>query len=196
MLASLRLLTVLLLVLKSSRASVTAYPPIVVVDENDNETGSAMLAEVWKKGLYHRIASIFIEDEQGRMLLQRRGASVKLYPNCWDQAAGGHVDEGFTYEQTAANELAEEIGLRNLQLKTVATYRFNTQEDNKIINQFVRVFLAQIPHDTPLRPQADEVDRLQWFTSEELRRMIADQPESFNPGFLHELRKFFPAIAG
>jgi isopentenyl-diphosphate Delta-isomerase len=175
---------------------VAVYPPVIVVDENDNEVGSAMLAEVWQKGLYHRISSVFIEDEQGGMLLQRRGSSVKLYPNCWDQAAGGHVDEGFTHETTAAKELAEEIGLRNLQLKTVATYRFNTQEDSKIINQFVRVFLAQIPHDTPLQPQADEVGGLQWFTPEELRHMIADRPEAFTPGFLHELRKFFPAITG
>lgn len=67
-----------------------------------------MLAEVWQKGL-HRIASVFVEDDQGRMLLQRRGPNVKVYPNCWDQAAGGHVDEGFTYEQTAANELAEAL---------------------------------------------------------------------------------------
>lgn len=45
-----------------------------------------MLAEVWQKGL-HRIASVFVEDDQGRMLLQRRGPNVKVYPNCWDQAA-------------------------------------------------------------------------------------------------------------
>lgn len=172
------------------------YPPVVVVDENDREIGLAMLTEVWQEGLYHRIASVFIEDDRGRMLLQRRGSSVKLYPNCWDQAAGGHVDEGFTYETTAINELAEEIGLHDLQLEVVSTYRFNTQEDNKIINQFVRVFLAQIPYDTPLQPQADEVDSLQWFTPEELRHMIANQPEAFTPGFLHELRKFFPAITG
>jgi len=167
------------------------YPPVVVVDENDNEIGAAMLAEVWQKGLYHRIATVFIEDEQGRMLLQRRGSGVKLYPSCWDQAAGGHVDEGFTYEQTAANELAEEIGLHNVALKTIATHRFNVQDDNRIINQFVRVFVARIPHDTPLRPQADEVDTLQWFTAEELKRMIAEHPEQFTPGFLYEMIKYF-----
>lgn len=158
--------------------------------------GLAMLAEVWKKGLYHRISSVFIKDDEGRMLLQRRGSGVKLYPNCWDQAAGGHVDEGFTYETTAANELAEEVGLHDLQLQVVATYRFSTHEDDKIINQFVRVFLATVPHDTPLQPQADEVSELQWFTPEGLKRMIADQPEVFTPGFLYELRKFFPALVG
>jgi len=165
------------------------------VDDNDNEVGSAMLAEVWQRGLYHRIASVFIEDYQGRMLLQHRGSSVKLYPNCWDQAAGGHVDEGFTYETTAANELAEELGLHDIKIKTVATYRFNAKEDSRTINQFVRVFLAQIPSNTPLRPQAEEVSKLQWFTPDELKRMTAEQPEAFTPGFLHELRTYFPTFA-
>ncbi|HET8670270.1 MAG TPA: NUDIX domain-containing protein [Candidatus Saccharimonadales bacterium] len=169
----------------------TTYPPVGVVDENDKEIGAAMLADVWQKGLYHRIASIFIEDEQGRMLLQRRGPDVKLYPNCWDQAAGGHVDEGFTYESTAANELAEELGLRGIKLQTVATYRSTTKEDGKVINQFVRVFLAQIPSNTPLQPQAEEVAQLQWFPPDELKRMITEQPEAFTPGFLYELRTYF-----
>lgn len=168
------------------------YPPVVVVDENDNEVGSAMLAEVWQKGLYHRIASIFVEDEQGRMLLQRRGPNVKVYSNCWDQAAGGHVDEGYTYEQTAANELAEEIGLHDVELTTITTYRFNTKEGDRIINQFVRVFLAHVPSDTPLQPQAEEVSKLRWFTPAELKDIVAGHPEMFTPGFLHELREFFP----
>lgn len=185
---------VLSLALKSSRGSVAVYPPVVVVDENDNESGAAMLAEVWQKGLYHRIASVFIQDERGRMLLQRRGSSVKLYPNCWDQAAGGHVDEGFTYESTAANELAEELNLHDLELKTVATYRFNSKEDGKVINQFVRVFLVQILSGTSLHPQAEEVGELQWFTPDELKHMTAQQPEAFTPGFLHELRSYFPVL--
>lgn len=172
-----------------------AYPPVVVVNEKDEVIGSAMLAEVWQKGLYHRIASVFVEDDQGRMLLQRRSTSVKLYPDCWDQAAGGHVDEGFTYETTAANELAEEVGLHDVRLQTIVTYRYNTQEGEKIVNQFVRVFLAHIPGDMALQLQADEVSELQWFTPEELRQLIASRPDTLTPGFLHELRTFFPGFA-
>jgi len=45
------------------------YPPVVVVDKEDNEIGTAMLSEVWQKGLYHRIASIYVLDDDGRILL-------------------------------------------------------------------------------------------------------------------------------
>src|ERR1700761_8079350 len=104
---------------------IKTYPPVVVVDENDNEVGSAMLADVWQKGLYHRVVSIYVLDEQGSMLLQFRTPTVKIYPSCWDPAAGGHVDEGCSYDQAATAELAEELGLRNISLKTLGTLRPN-----------------------------------------------------------------------
>lgn len=171
------------------------YPPVVVVDENDNEVGLAMLAEVWQKGLYHRIVSIFVVDDLGRMLLQLRGPHVAVYPNCWDQAAGGHVDEGNSYEQAAAAELAEEIGLHNVELTAVATYRSNNQLDGRIINQFERVYMARVAHDVALKLEPEEVSKLQWFTPTELKARIARHPAEFTPGLLHVLREYFPSFA-
>jgi isopentenyl-diphosphate Delta-isomerase len=170
----------------------TKYPPVVVVDENDNEIGTAMLAEVWQKGLYHRIVAVFVLDDTGRMLLQLRGPHVKVYANHWDQAVGGHVDEGQSYKQAAEAELSEELGLQNVTLTPVATHRTNTQDETRIINQFARVYMARIPHDTELKPDETEVSKLQWFTPDELKALITQQPESFRPGLLYGLREFFP----
>lgn len=174
--------------------SSTKYPPVVVVDENDNEIGSAMLDEVHQKGLYHRIVSVFVEEESGRMLLQLRGPGVKVFPNCWDQAAGGHVDIGQSYEQTAVNEAEEELGLQGITLKTLGTHRSNTQEGDRIINQFERAYLAQIPYGTPLKPQADEISALQWFEPTELKAQITERPEKFTPGLLYCLKEYFPSL--
>lgn len=171
------------------------FPPVVVVDENDNEIGSAMLAEVWQKGLYHRIVSVFVEDDRGRMLLQLRGPQVKVYPNCWDQAAGGHVDKGQSYDQAATNELAEELGLTNVTLKVLGTFRSNnTFDDGRIVNQFERVYAAQVPHDVALRPEYEEVHKLQWFTPAELKARIDQNPKKFTPGLLYGLKTYFPSI--
>jgi isopentenyl-diphosphate delta-isomerase len=170
-----------------------AYPPVVIVDGNDNEIGSAPLAEVWQKGLYHRIVSVFVQDDQERMLLQLRGSKVKIYPNRWDQAAGGHVDKGQTYDQAAANELAEEIGLDGVTLRMLGTFRSsNKLDDGRIINQFERVYVAQVQHSVVLKPDADEVSKLQWFTRAELKAQVAKHPEAFTPGLLYGLREYFP----
>jgi isopentenyl-diphosphate delta-isomerase len=170
------------------------YPPVVVVDENDTEIGTAPLAEVWQKGLYHRIASIFIEDEHGRMLLQLRSPAVKLYPRCWDQAAGGHVDEGQSYDQAASNEIAEELGLHNAALTPLGTFKSNNVlEDGRIINQFECMYLARISHDALLKLELEEVSEVRWFTPAELKAEIAQHPQKFTPGLLYGLREYFPA---
>ena len=173
----------------------TNYPPVVVVDENDNEIGTAMLAEVWQKGLYHRVAAVFVFDDQGRMLLQKRGPDVKVYANCWDQAAGGHVDAGQSYGETAADELAEELGLRKISLESVGTYRANHRDGERIINQFERVFRAVIPTGTALSPELAELAELRWFTPAELKQLIARQPDGFTPGLLYDLRHYFPEFS-
>jgi isopentenyl-diphosphate delta-isomerase len=170
------------------------YPPVIIVDENDNEIGSAMLAEVWQKGYYHRIVSVFVQDDLGRMLLQLRSPDVAVYPSCWDQAAGGHVDEGQSYDQAAHNELLEEIGIQNVELTILGTYRSNRHEDDHIINQFERVYVTRIPHDIILNPEAREVSGLQWFAPAELKARIAGHPELFTPGLLYCLREYFPAM--
>ncbi len=168
------------------------YPPVIVVDENDVEVGTAYLKDVWQKGLYHRIASVFIVDEQGRMLLQLRSPDVKAYPNCWDQAAGGHVDVSQTYETTATDEVAEELGLHNLELSVLGTYRSNNREGTQIINQFERVFKAQIHSGAILKPEQGEVSDLQWFTPSELKVLLAKQRQNFTPGLLYDLAHYFP----
>lgn len=172
------------------------FPPVVVVDEHDHEIGSAMLAEVWQKGLYHRGVSVFIMDDDGRMLLQLRSANVGIYPNCWDQAATGHVDEGFSYEQSATNELAEELGLRDVPLEVLGTFRsHHVLDDGRIINQFERSYVGRVSPDVTLELESQEVSKAQWFTMAELKTQIAQTPEKFTPGLLHALHEYFPEFS-
>jgi isopentenyl-diphosphate delta-isomerase len=169
-----------------------SYPPVVVVDDHDNEIGSAMLAEVWQKGLYHRIVSVFVVDSQERMLLQLRSRDVAVFPNMWDQAAAGHVDVGHSYDQAAQVEVAEEIGLHDVTLTVLGTQRFNGKADWRIINQFERAYLLKVPFGVALQPDTHEVSMWQWFTKPDLIQQITDHPESLTPGFLMGLRKYFP----
>lgn len=173
----------------------TKYPPVVIVDENDNEIGSAMLSEVWQKGLYHRVVAVFVEDSKNRILLQLRGSNVGIYPNCWDQAAGGHVDEKNSYKQAAIDELKEELGISNAMLKLLGTFRSNNKlGDGRIINQFERVYLVKVPYDIDIKIEKKEIDKVEWFTVEELITLATNIPNQLTPGLLYCLRKYYPKI--
>ncbi len=103
------------------------------------------------------------------------------------------MDEGFSYDQSALNELAEELGIRDVSLKILDTLRtHNEPPDGRIINEFERVYVARVPHNIVLKPEPEEVSKVQWFTPTELKAKIAQHPEIFTPGLLYDLKRFFP----
>jgi len=168
------------------------HPPVVVVDEHDHEIGKAMLAEVWEKGLYHRIVHIIAEDEDGRVLLQHRAADAKLWPNCWDHSAGGHVDEGFTYDSAARAEVAEELGLQEVQLEAVATHPTRITHNGHILNRFTRLYRIRITKDTPLRINEEELSATRWFTLPELRAALKTRPQDFTDVLRYTIETYYP----
>lgn len=50
--------------------------------------------EVHEKGLWHKIACIFIINSKGEVLMQKRSEFKMTNPNGWTCSASGHVDAG------------------------------------------------------------------------------------------------------
>lgn len=55
------------------------------------------------------VAGAVIIDDRGNAFAQRRSATRKVFPNCWD-VVGGHVEEGESMLQALAREVHEETG--------------------------------------------------------------------------------------
>lgn len=51
----------------------------------------------------------FIIDDKGNVLLQKRSANKKLWPNLWDVTTGGHVDSREFGRQALIRETKEEL---------------------------------------------------------------------------------------
>ena len=73
------------------------HPPIQLVDEEDNPTKGSSMQAAHQKGLRHRVVVVLVEDDTGRVLLQKRSDKVSTYKNSWDVSAAGHVDYGEDY---------------------------------------------------------------------------------------------------
>jgi 8-oxo-dGTP diphosphatase len=56
-----------------------------------------------------RCAAALILDDEGRIFVQRRSASRRLFPDCWD-VVGGHLEPGESVEDALRREVSEETG--------------------------------------------------------------------------------------
>ena len=80
-------------------------------DGEGNPTGETMeRGEHLKPGQYHLVVHIWIIDGQGRLLIQKRAAHLKLMPDIW-AATGGSAVAGEDSHTAAARELREELGI-------------------------------------------------------------------------------------
>ncbi|MGB4759347.1 MAG: NUDIX domain-containing protein [Candidatus Saccharimonadales bacterium] len=168
---------------------------IQVVDEYDNPIGTATIAEAQEKSLYHRIARVVLEDENGNILLQKRTMQKGTYPGCWDNSAAGHVDAGESYEVAAARELKEELGIE-VALTERGKYAKNfvykeAGKPDKALNRFHAVYSATIPHDTKFTLQAEEVDEVKWFTVDEIKGMLKNSPEIITQGVGDVMERYY-----
>lgn len=62
-------------------------------------------------GCYHRSVWIWIINDKGEILVQKRSAIKKKSPNKYDISAAGHVVAGETLLQACVRETKEELGI-------------------------------------------------------------------------------------
>lgn len=62
-------------------------------------------------GCYHKSVWIWIVNDKGEILVQKRSSLKKKSPNKWDMPSAGHVDAGETLLQACVRETKEELGL-------------------------------------------------------------------------------------
>lgn len=167
------------------------YPPIQIVDKDDRPIRGAGLSETFHQGLIHRIVYILVEDAHGRILLQLRGPKVATFPNCWDVAAAGYVDEGEEYEAAAIRELQEELGVSVAHLKEVDRFYKESQHDGLIRNRFCRVYRAVVDPATEFKIAADETTEVRWVSQQEIKQFLAEHSDRIADGLHDTLERHY-----
>lgn len=163
---------------------------IQIVDENDNPVGGEDMFVAQKKGLIHRIVRVMVEDKDGRVLLQKRSAKMKRWPNCWDNSAAGHVDLGEEYEFAAKRELFEEIGIKREKLEELGRYYTDRPLDDIQLRRFNRVYKTIADADEP-KIDEDEVAEVKWVTLKEFAELIENHPDQVTDGLKYAFKQYY-----
>ncbi|MGW0551774.1 isopentenyl-diphosphate Delta-isomerase [Streptomyces altiplanensis] len=164
-----------------------------LVDEDGNTIGTAeKLSAHQAPGRLHRAFSVFLFDESGRLLLQRRALGKYHSPGVWSNTCCGHPYPGESPFAAAARRTHEELGISPSLLAEAGTVRYNHPDpDSGLVEQeYNHLFVGMV--QSALRPDPEEVGETSFVTSDELAEQHAKAP--FSAWFLTVLDAARPAI--
>ena len=155
------------------------------VDEHDRPLGGVSRAEMRERRLIGRGTYILLFNTAGLLCVHRRTLSKAIYPGYWDVAAGGMVQAHETYAESAARELAEELGVSGVELTAHDHFYFEDTGNRLWCSAFSAVW------DGPLKLQPEEVLEARFIPVEQVMQEIRQKP--YCPDSLAALKRYLKA---
>ncbi|MFF0473319.1 isopentenyl-diphosphate Delta-isomerase [Streptomyces sp. NPDC004284] len=164
-----------------------------LVDEEGRTIGTAeKLAAHQAPGQLHRAFSVFLFDESGRLLLQRRALGKYHSPGVWSNTCCGHPYPGEAPFAAAARRTFEELGVSPTLLAEAGTVRYNHPDpaSGLVEQEFNHLFVGLVQADP--RPDPEEIESTEFVTADELVERHEAAP--FSAWFMTVLDAARPAI--
>jgi isopentenyl-diphosphate delta-isomerase len=140
-----------------------------LVDAQGQTIGVAeKLAAHQLPGHLHRAFSVFLFDEHGRMLLQRRALTKYHSPGVWSNSCCGHPYPGEEPAEAATRRSFEELGLTPTRMTEAGTVVYNHRDpaSGLVEHEFNHVFVGLVQSDP--HPHPEEIDQITFVNSQEL----------------------------
>lgn len=176
----------------------------IVLDNDDNPIGTASkklchLMTNIDKGLLHRAFSVFLFDDQNRLLLQQRATEKITFPDMWTNTCCSHPlgipgetgsnlpDSVEGAKRAAQRKLDHELGIKKEQVP-IDNFRFLTRihykapSDGKWGEHEIDYILF-IKANVDLDPNMNEVRDTKYVSQDELKALFKDSNLKFTPWF-------------
>lgn len=155
---------------------------IILVNMDDEIVGSGEKMYVHEKGLLHRAFSIFILNNKGQMLIQKRNENKYHSGGLWTNSCCSHQREGEELEEAVHRRLKEELGFDcDLQEQFNFTYR-TVFSDLLIEYEVDHVYTGN--YDGPVIINKEEASEIMWISINELKEKLEREPQKFTSWFL------------
>lgn len=162
---------------------------VILVNEKDEPIGTMGKLEVHQKGLLHRAFSVFIFNDKGEMLLQRRALSKYHSAGLWTNTCCSHPQPNEDTLAAANRRLREEMGMK-ADLKPKTSFIYKTPFDNGLTeHELDHVFIGYTNTDPVINKE--EVDSFKWMSLEAIKTEIKTNPNEFTSWFKIALDNVF-----
>ncbi|WP_167612005.1 isopentenyl-diphosphate Delta-isomerase [Maribellus sediminis] len=155
---------------------------VILVDENDLETGVMEKMEAHRNAILHRAVSVFIVNHKGEWLLQQRAFSKYHSNGLWTNTCCSHPRPGESSLETARRRLKEEMGM-TAELSEMFHFIYKEALDNELTEyELDHVFIGFSDEQPEIN--TDEVVSWKYVTYDELKKDIIKHPEYYTVWFL------------
>ena len=154
---------------------------VILVNEQDVQTGVMEKMEAHIKGELHRAFSIFIFNNKNEMLLQQRAANKYHSAGLWTNACCSHPKPGETIDAAANRRLKEELGFETV-LDKAFDFTYRASFDNGLTeHEFDHVFTGIYAGEININKS--EVQNVCFRSMEEIESNLHTHPYNFTAWF-------------
>ncbi|MES2430028.1 MAG: isopentenyl-diphosphate Delta-isomerase [Bacteroidota bacterium] len=154
---------------------------VILVDENDVQVGTMEKIEAHEKALLHRAFSVFIFNNEGKMLLHKRAQNKYHSGGLWTNACCSHPKPDEKLLEVAQKRLFEEMGFTTVLAKAF-DFIYQSQVGNGLTeHEFDHVFIGK--YDGNISPDQSEVSEYRYSSLSDIENSIEIFPEQYTAWF-------------
>jgi isopentenyl-diphosphate delta-isomerase len=153
---------------------------VILVNTNDEPQGLMEKMEAHRKGLLHRAFSVFIFNNRGELLLQKRASNKYHSAGLWTNTCCSHPREQETVIEAAERRLREEMGFTT-PLHKIFDFIYQAPLENGLTEyEFDHVLVGY--YNESIHPCRHEVEDYRYVAMDVLLEEL-QQPEQFTVWF-------------
>lgn len=155
---------------------------VILVDEHDREVGQMEKMEAHEKALLHRAFSIFVFNDEGKLLLQRRATHKYHSAGLWTNTCCSHQRQGETTLEASHRRLQEEMGF-DCELEEKYSFIYKVNFDNGLSeHEYDHVVFGTFNDEPEVNP--DEVSDFRYVSIADIKEAIELDKSQFTFWFL------------
>lgn len=139
-------------------------------------------------GKYEKhIVDFIITNERGEIYIQKRSATRKSYPNCWE-LPGGTLESGEVLSELIERELKEEL---NLVLIKINEMVFESEYKNGDENNLYTVFSIEVFGWENFKLEEGKSDEFKWISKDEIEILNINREDGKISPVYEAVKNFF-----
>lgn len=154
---------------------------VVLVNSDDEVLGLMEKQQAHINGLLHRAFSVFLFNNKGEILLQKRSPKKYHSPNQWTNAVCSHPRNGESYNDGALRRVNEELGIQ-VEISEKFSFIYKADVGGGLWeHELDHVFIGNYNGNFNLNK--DEVEEVRYISMEKLDEEMSKNPENFTEWF-------------